>query len=148
MFHYKTCGLDNIYLINGFSEIEYAGETAVSIHDLQGLHRVITHSLINKSENFCGMEFRFLRIELDLSQAALGEIFGVSDQAIAKWEKEQSGIPKSAELLIRAYADDKLLTGRGNVAELIEKLASLDQNGVDKLEFQETDQGWEPAIAA
>ena len=148
MYHYRTCGLDNIYLVNGFNEIDYAGQTAVSIHDLDGLHREITQSLINKSEGFSGREFRYLRIELDLSQAALGKLFGVSDQAIAKWEKEQSSIPTSAELLIRAYADDKLLNGRRKVAAMIENLAGLNSKDMEKLEFQETDDGWESAVAA
>ena len=36
IYHYRTCGLENIYLLNGFREMEYAGETAISIHDLAG----------------------------------------------------------------------------------------------------------------
>ena len=148
MYHYQICGLDNIYLVNGFREIEYAGEIAVSVHDLEGLHRTITYSLVNKSEHLSGREFRFLRLEMDLSQAALGKLFGVSDQAIAKWEKEQSSIPTPAELLIRAYAEDKIVNGSGKVAELIEKLVELDHKDMEKLEFQETDQGWVSAIAA
>ena len=148
MYHYQTCGLDNIYLVNGFREIEYGGEIAVSIHDLPGLHQAITYSLIHKSEHLSGKEFRFLRLEMDLSQTALGKLFGVSDQAIAKWEKEQSSIPTPAELLIRAYAEDKIVDGSGKVAKLIEKLAVLDRKEFETLEFQETDRGWKPAIAA
>ncbi len=148
MYHYQTCGLDNIYLVNGFREIEYDGEMAISIHDLPGLHQAITYSLVNKSKHLSGREFRFLRLEMDLSQAALGKLFGVSDQAIAKWEKEQSSIPTPAELLIRAYAEDKTVNGNGKVAKLIEKLAGLGHKDMEQLEFQETDRGWESAIAA
>lgn len=148
IYHYRTCGLENIYLLNGFREIEYAGESAISIHDLSGLHRAITYSLVNKLESLSGREFRFLRVEMDLSQAALGKLFGVSDQAIAKWEKEQSRISTPAELLIRAYAEDKVLDHSGRVAELLEKLAKSDRKGIGKLEFHETNQGWKPAIAA
>jgi len=148
MYHYQMCGLNNIYLVNGYSEIDYAGEIAVSIHDLTGLHQAITFSLVNNPRHLSGREFRYLRLEMDLSQAALGKLFGVSDQAIAKWEKEQSSIPQPAELLIRAYAEDKILNRSGKVAELIERLAEPGQSAVEKLEFQETDQGWKPAIAA
>jgi len=148
MYHYQTCGLENIYLVNGYSKIMYAGETAVSIHDLSGLHRAITYSLVSKSEHLSGKEFRFLRLEMDLSQPALGKLFGVSDQAIAKWEKEQSGIPTPAELLIRAYAEEKIAHGSGKVAALIEKLSQPECKDIQKLEFLETDQGWQSTIAA
>lgn len=48
-----------------------------------GLHRAIGHTLAHKP-HLSGLEFRFLRKELGLSQAALAELLGYADgQAIA-----------------------------------------------------------------
>ena len=143
MFHYQTCGLENVFLANGYKVTEYGGERAVAIHNLRGLHKVIADSLINKLEPLTGREFRFLRLEMDLSQSMLGELFSISDQAIAKWEKGQNGISGPAGMLIRVLAKEKIMNQGGHVAGLIEKLAELDRQAVERLTFQETEEGWQ-----
>jgi DNA-binding XRE family transcriptional regulator len=43
-------------------------------------------------------EFRKKRLDLKLSQAALGKLLGVSGHTILRWEQEQTPIPLMAEL--------------------------------------------------
>lgn len=148
MYHYQTCGLDDVYLANGYEVTSYGGERAVSIHDLSGLHRAIANTLVCKPERLSGKEIRFLRIEMELSQAGLGVTLGVSDQTIAKWEKEQAKIPRPAELLLRAYARARIVNANGLVSEFIEYLAAVDEREIERLAFQETESGWEPTEKA
>ena len=148
MYHYQTSGLDNVYLVNGYDVFNYGGEKATSIHNIFGLHKVIAESLINKLEPLSGREFRFLRLEMDLSQSMLGKLFGVSNQAIAKWEKGQSKTSGPADKLIRVLAKEKVINHNGEVAGLIEKLAELDRQNIGKLTFRETVDGWETAQRA
>ena len=39
MIHYTSCGLQNIWLKNGYEVIETAYGKATSIHDVEGLHK-------------------------------------------------------------------------------------------------------------
>ena len=47
--HYTECGLDNIYLINGFEAREYEGETFYSVRDIERLYKAIALDPVNKT---------------------------------------------------------------------------------------------------
>ena len=102
MYQYQESGLDNVWLVNGYSVIDDPdyGE-CVSISDTLGLHKAIAHNLIFNKPRLIGAEFRFLRKELDLSQKALSDLFGNEEQAVARWEKTGK-VPKWADRLLRA----------------------------------------------
>ena len=129
MFEYKTCGLPNVRLMNGYREYSYGGETAVAIEDVDGLHHLLAHQLVEKPSLLTGTEFRFLRVELDLSQQMLADLLGVTCQAVAKWEKNQNkkGLPKMADNIMRAMVRERLLNENGRISQLIEKLADSDR---------------------
>ena len=143
-FHYKTSGLENIYLLNGYEVRELEGSRAVAIHNLEGLHRAIASQLIEKPAPLTGKELRFLRVEMDFSQKALGQLLGVTDQAVAKWEKGQTkSIPRGADTLIRLFARERLLKREGSVFEFVREMSDLDHH-VDsaRIELTETEEGW------
>ena len=79
-YHYRECGLDNVYLVNGFTVDEEDGEEYVSIDDIHGLHRLIAKQIVDKTTAMTGAEYRFLRIEMNLSQKTIGELFGVDQR--------------------------------------------------------------------
>ena len=111
-YHYTECGLDNIYLINGFEITKTKNETQeIFIHDIHGLHKIIGIILVFKPALLSGNEIKFIRTTLDLSQTALAKILGLSYQSILAWEKNKSPISKIAEHLLRmifyAYLDVK-----------------------------------------
>ena len=86
-YHYTGCGLDNVWLCNGYTLHEDAYGQSVSIDNLDSLHRAIGSFLADKAAPLTGAEARFLRIEMDLSQKRLGELLGRDAQTIALWEK-------------------------------------------------------------
>ena len=74
-YHYRECGLDNIYLLNGFEYVETPRGMGVTIKARQGLHKAIGAMLVEK-RSLTGKEFRFLRHELTLTQANLAGMAG------------------------------------------------------------------------
>lgn len=102
MYHYTECGLDNVWLVNGFNKKNTAYGEAVSITEANSLHKLLADDLINKPARLTGKEFRFLRIMLKLSQAAVAKIQGVSEQNISLWERHGK-VPKANDNLMRLF---------------------------------------------
>ena len=100
MYHYTESGLRNVHLQNGFTEIDTPYGKAVSIHGIDDLHRAIAGHLI-RQPYLSGREFRFLRIELDMTQREVGEYLGVGPQSVAMWEKS-ARVLRKADQIIRA----------------------------------------------
>ena len=42
-YHYKGCGLDNVYLHGGVTYVDTPRGKAVQIENIEGLHRAIGH---------------------------------------------------------------------------------------------------------
>ena len=146
MYHYRGAGLDNVYLKNGYREVEYGEETVVSVEDAEGLHRAIAATLIHKPTELSGKEFRFLRIEMDMAQHTLADILSVGEQSLRQWENGKTKhVTGSAERLMRVYAGERLLNRDGKIANLLEQLAELDHKAMERMCFEETQGGWEEA---
>ena len=97
-YHYKECGLSNVYLLNGFTIIndEEYGE-CVSINNRAALEVTIAKNIINLQRPLSGEELRYLRKTMNLSQKAIGEQIGLSEQTIARWEKDESKPSRSED---------------------------------------------------
>lgn len=87
--HYTDCGLDNIFLQNGFKKETIDGEEYVSVTDLDGLHAAIGLHIALERKAPLPRELRFLRDEMGFSQADLAKTLGISPQTVARWEKGQ-----------------------------------------------------------
>lgn len=101
MYHYTMCGLDNVWLENGYTETDTPYDKAVKIEDADELDRAIAMALVDKPEPLSGKEFRFLRQQLGMSQADVGSLLGSTDQTIARWEKGTIDLPVTADKLFR-----------------------------------------------
>lgn len=149
MYHFLTSGLDNVYLKNGYEIKETPSGRGVSIHDIDGLFRAIGHAILHKLEPLTGREFRFLRVEMDLSQKAIGVLMEKSDQAIAIWEKGEESVPALADKAIRdLYAES---CGESPIAGLLKKLSEVDRNyhnNLLELELLEQSHEWQAREAA
>ena len=145
-FHYRRCGLDNIYLLNGYEEELEDGESYVSVLDVDGLHQAIGLHLVMYRKSLAPKEIRFLRRTLNLTQAEMGRMIGQSDQQIARWEKGENHINGPADRLLRLVFIYTLLreTDRPDVpASFLEKLAELDTFPEGKVEFcRDPDGDW------
>lgn len=141
MYHYTSCGLKNVYLTNGYHTIDTPYGEAVSIDDLEELHKVIALQLAESKPFLTGPEFRFLRKELGMTQASLASYLGNQAQSIALWEK-QGRIPKAADLIVRILAIE-YIKGNAKVKATVDRLNSLDRlQHENKMTFKDTSRGW------
>ncbi len=100
--HLKGVGLPNVYLLNGVTiENDPDYGKLVTIEDLEALHRAIGLRLIAKQAPLTGDELRFLRKQLQFSQADLATRMQVSEQTVANYEKGKTEAGHPADLMIR-----------------------------------------------
>lgn len=129
-YHYTESGLDNVVLVNGYTVEEHPeyGEL-VSIDNVRGLHEAISEQIVNLTRALNGAEFRYLRLELDLSQRSLAAVLGTNEQSIAKWEKarDKAVANKAAERLLRIMYIEHC-SKDSKVGMLIRRLAELDSH--------------------
>ena len=146
MFHYQTCGLPNVWLRNGYEVRETPYGQSTSIHDLEGLHRAIGLSLACHAPRLNGAEVRYLRKELDFSQAHLARLLGVSENTVRGWENDRQVITGPAERMLRALYKEHV-DGDGRIREMVERLSELNREAhrAERLELEETASGWRSA---
>ena len=141
-YHYTESGLRNIWLASGYEFVETRYGRGVAIHDVPGLHAVIGKLLARKSR-LTGAELRFLRKEMGLSQRALGELLGASDQAVAKWEKN-SRVPKTADRMTRLIYLEHM-DGNAPIRSTIELINDTDNAVAERIIAEDSDTGWKIA---
>ncbi len=145
MFRYSGCGLRNVWLQNGYEERKTSYGKAVAIQDVEGLHRAIALHVIRSRPRLSGSEFRFLRKELELSQTALGKMFGYEGQTVAIWEKK-GNVPKLADRAVRAIYRE-ITEGNASFKEIVERLDDIDWANQNKVVMKETGKGWQAKAA-
>jgi len=143
--HYTACGLDNIYLASGFTRKVVGGETYVSVNDAEDLHEAIAMTLARK-KLLSGSEIRFLRKYLEYTQSDLGDWLGVSDQSIARYEKDRGTMDPSADAILRLLVIGKI-SKSVNVHEELAKLRLQDDVPSDCLMMELEHDEWR-AVAA
>jgi transcriptional regulator with XRE-family HTH domain len=145
--HYKECGLDDVYLVGGYEWVDTAHGRGLVIRDLDDLLKAISLQLsMKKSLN--GKEVRFLRKQLDVTQAKLARYVGLNAQQVARWEKGESEITESAAAILRLLILDHLC-GRVAVRKRLDEIIETDA-GVrsQRTLFKKTKEGWQQAEAA
>jgi len=151
MYLYTDSGLDNVVLESGYQEVETPYGPGVEIEDVDGLHLAIGKWLVRGPKRLNGAEFRFLRHELDLSQARLARLLGEKEQNIGRWERARDRpVNPSADKVVRVLYSE-LIGGNQTLRQLIEALADRDESQAAELRLKQTKRGWrvlEPKIAA
>lgn len=148
-YHYTECGLNNIYLVNGFKITKLDdGDEEIFVHDINGLHAAISSILIFKKGLLEGNEIKFIRTMLDLSQNKLAALIGCRYQQILLWEKNKNKISKPADRLLRItlYTYLHREIDNGNVFERINEIADLDAATAEvcnRVEFKEVKDAWQ-----
>lgn len=100
-YHYTECGLDYVYLLDGFESIKTAYGRAVRVANASKLDRAIAQIVVRDQNRLTGQEVRFLRGLLDMTQAVLGSALGKDAQTVARWEKGKTEIPPTEDIAIR-----------------------------------------------
>lgn len=147
-YHYTGACLNNIYLLNGFTEFSYGEDVAVSVDNVEGLHRAIATAILNKSEKINASEIRFLRTEMDIPQTEMASLLGIDVQTLATWERGLHNISGPADRLFRMLANNRILNRNSEVGEILAEIASLSNQIKERLVLQETENGWQEAAEA
>lgn len=126
MYHYTACGLDNVWLTNGYVEKNTAYGKAVAIVNVDQLHDLLGGDLVKKSAQLSGKELRFLRVNMGLSQTDFAGLHGVTEQVVSTWELQRK-IPLTNDRLTRVYylANIAQDTPLGEVIKRLKSVGSL-----------------------
>ena len=129
VYHYTECGLDNVF-IEGLEAVnDHADEPTITIPAIGLLHKAIAEGIVNHPFKMTGKELRFLRTEMGLTQDGLARILKVTNITVSRWEREETGIKDTAEMLVRIMAVQELgLDNTMNVNEVSEKVTSSPKN--------------------
>lgn len=134
IYHYTESGLNNIYLANGFNTIETSSGQAISINNVDGLHRAIGLFLASTVKDLSGDEIRFLRHEMLMSQKTLSLLLGVSEQEIRRWENGKIKMPKPSESLLRLLYREHVSDQSGKIASILKRISHLEER-ISKMQF-------------
>lgn len=140
MHHYTQCGLDNVWLENGFTVISTPYGKGLAIEDAIGLHQVLALDLTKKKGSITGKELKFLRIVIDLSQEGLGRLLGATEQSVSLWERTGK-VPKNSDSLTRMLVSEKL-NGNCKVTEIIERINTVERICNQRIVARETKHKW------
>ena len=130
MYHYTECGLDNVWLANGYRVKDTPYGKGVAFADADQLDATIARCLAAKEGRLTGKEFRFLRTLLGLAQHNLADMLNVSDQSVSLWERTGK-VPKLEDAVLRKFVLEHL-DGDGKLTDLI-----ACTNAVDRLVHQQ-----------
>lgn len=146
--HYRACGLDDVYLLNGFTRHDTEYGSGVAVECVDDLHRAIAEHIVAHRKSMSGGHFRFLRKQMDLTQNELAGLLGVDGQTVARYEKGETGISGPVDRLMRfvyvfsRLPQDERLASAEDVSRL---LAADEPSYVEPLRFRATEQGWAEA---
>jgi DNA-binding transcriptional regulator YiaG len=130
-YHYTECGLDYVYLVDGYEVMETAYGKVVQVTNASRLDRAIALAVVRRQNRLTGQEVRFLRGLLDMTQAELGAALGKDSQTVARWEKGKTEIPPTEDIAIRQiYLEEtghrqRFIDTSRQVAELKGRLESV-----------------------
>lgn len=144
MLQYLDCGLNDVWLLNGYTETETAYGPALAVQDISGLHRVIGLRIISDRPELAPEELRFLRKEMDFSQRDLATALGVSESTWRNWETARVPVDASADKLLRLLYQE-WATGDAHIRELVDRLAHLNREDHNRLVFESGQSGWRNA---
>ncbi|MBW8892019.1 MAG: transcriptional regulator [Burkholderiales bacterium] len=145
MYHYTECGLDNVWLENGYTVRQTPYGRGVSIDDADGLHQVLVAEVVKKIGRMTGKELRFLRTHLSLSQENLAKCLGATDQSVSLWERTGK-VPATSDALVRLLVIERM-RGNEKVTLILNRINDVDRLVNQKIVAKETRNKWRSEVA-
>jgi putative transcriptional regulator len=103
-YRYADCGLDYVYLLNGYTLHETEHGAGVSIEDARRLHERVALDIIGDPHPLRGQEVRFLRGMMKVSQEGLARVLRQRRGSVARWEAEANkAVPGAADSALRMF---------------------------------------------
>ncbi len=128
MHKLEGAGLPNVYLMGGVTVEGDGDDQTVAYANIDGLYKEISRAIAFRLGVMSGLELRFLRKRLGLSQAEVARFGGKTEQAVAKWEKGQSPVPTAEARLVKLA-----VLSRFGTKEEISRVVSQLANNASKL---------------
>ena len=101
-YHYKECGLDNVYLKNVAVRIcSSCNEESVRIPRIIELHATIARAVAMQPCPLRGQDVRFLRKQLGYSAREWATFLRTDVSTLSRWENGQQAIGDQSDSLIR-----------------------------------------------
>lgn len=147
-FHYDICGLDYIYLANGYNIHETPYGNGVSIDNTDVLHKVIGRFIVFEMPHIRGQELRFFRSEFGFSQTKMAHLFGTSLRTYQKWEEDKNKeINPQADRLMRIIYLEFLGETRQfkEISQILDDIQNSSNHRSKDLQLKETSSGWQIA---
>lgn len=152
LFHYMQCGLDNIWLSNGFTVESTDYGPGFAIRDAEALHRAIARALVRSARPLRGQDARFLRVQLKLSQADLGRLLGIDRATVIRWEKARDeSLGKMQDVALRSTFLAHMDEPEGFVGDVIRELQEAEDQAFTERPpayFESGKDGWRTRAAA
>jgi putative transcriptional regulator len=147
-YHYTMCGLDNVYLENGYEIHQTPQGRGVSIEHADILDKAIARAIVYGTSPLTGKEFRFLRSQLDKTQLEIAGLFGTDTQTVARWEKGENVANPAADRLIRIlYLQDVEQNHSLDIDRFMWRLSEDSQKKSAKLVLKTDHNGdWTPVL--
>lgn len=142
--HYKACGLDDVYLLGGYEIEETPYGRGVTVKNVDGLHDAIGCFLICNKKLLNNKEIRFLRHQMDLTQAELARLFGCDSQTVARYEKGGTKLTSASDRLLRLLYLEHLKK-QISIRELLSDVDAMDEPAATRMVFEPTDSKWKKA---
>lgn len=145
-YHYTECGLDYVYLTDGYTVYETGYGPAIEVHNAPELDRKIALEIVRHQGSLTGQEVRFLRGLMDLTQQELGLLLGKDAQSIARWEKSKTTLPKIEDIALRQIYLEKT----GHAPKFVDTAQCVSAIGgrLERVEFTEKKGEWTEGVAA
>lgn len=152
-YHYTDSGLDYIYLVNGFEVFHHPelGE-GVAIHQLDALHTMILHYIIDNIPLIRGQEVRFMRAYLGLNQTQMGKLLGKDKRTIQRIEKERDkpiehDVDSLLKMFIAAHMNGDNAAHRAHdiLKQIKESTPVLRKKMASSVRMSNTSHGWQAA---
>lgn len=125
-YQYTESGLRNVWL-HGIELVRCGscGNEDPVIPRLTHLQHLLALAIAEKPCRLEGLEVRFLRKHVGLTQQELAELIGVDKTTVSKWENEEAEIGAQSERLIRMVAIGLSKGQPEQVREVIDSLSRI-----------------------
>lgn len=108
-YHYTESGLPNVFIEGLSFPVDDDGDEVIQIPFISALHAEIVRGIIMHKGAMQPEQIRFVRTELGMSQARLGEILGVKGLTVGRWERGEIPMANGSETLLRKLASEQVL---------------------------------------
>lgn len=151
LFHYTQCGLDNVWLANGYHSEDTDYGEGFRIDHADELHQIIAMSIVNDKRPLRGQEVRFLRVAMNLSQEGLAKALGVDRATVLRWERaREKALGVMQDIAVRTTYASRA-EGDEFLIKVIKELQDDDEaehGGAYRAVFEANNRGWHLKKAA